>query len=278
MKRKIALLACGLALCGLGGAAVSQEGVLMDTDLFGSDYREVHLRPGQGYEVCAKACVDDQPCRAWTWVPQGSQRAEGPNCWLKNSVPESGQQSGLVSGLRGYGVAPTSVARTPSPGGRGSTTGGSTTGAASSSQVGRLVLYEGNDFGGRSVGLDRDTPNLHVEGLDFGDSTWSLAAEGRWLLCEHIDYDGECRTYEGDHGSLQDWGGTISSARYLGPGASSQVLAGAADGGARPTAGGGRDRQPNVVESAAERAARVAAEEAERRAHDRIREGIGRLF
>lgn len=35
---------------------------------------------------------------------------------------------------------------------------------------------------------------------------------------------------------------------------------------------------PSPVETAAERAARVAAEEVERRAHDRIREGVGRLF
>ena len=271
MKRKIAWLAFGLALCGLGGAALSQEGVLFDTDLLGSDYREVHLRPGEGHEVCARACADDQPCRAWTWVPQGSQRAEGPNCWLKNNVPQPGQQSGLISGLRGYGVTPVGATQAPP-------TGGTATGGAPVGQVGRLVLFEGHDFGGRSVGLDRDTPSLHVESLDFGDSTWSLAAEGRWLLCEHIDYGGECRTYEGDHASLRDWGGTISSARYLGPGASSRVLAGSSASEARQPGGGDRARQPGGAESVAERAARVAAEEAERRAHDRIREGVGRLF
>lgn len=388
MKRKIALLACGLALCGLGGAAMSQEGVQFDTDLLGSDYRELHLRPGEGYEVCAQACVDDQQCRAWTWVPQNLQRAEGPNCWLKDGVPEPGRVGGLVSGLRGFGVTRTSTAQTP-PGGvriqrvsgsdravgnvydtdfndmtvtrwdrdgfeavyeyaggrlvgriNGSTVtgywyqetspvacdrrregsshygrfsfrfsadrsgftgqwshcedapdrdwngtftrtaeaGGPVAGGTPTAQVGRLVLFEGHDFGGRSVGLDRDTPSLHIDSLDFGDSTWSLAAEGRWLLCEHVDYGGECRTYEGDHASLQDWGGTISSARYLGPGASSRVLAGSPGGDARQPGAGDRERQPGAVESAAERAARVAAEEAERRVHDRIREGIGRLF
>lgn len=278
MKRKIALLACGLALSAVGGAAMSQEGVLFDTDFLGSDYREVHLRPGQGYEVCARACADDQPCRAWTWVPQGAQRTEGPNCWLKNSVPEPGRLSGIVSGLKGYGVTPVSTTRPPPSGGRAGAAVEPTTGEGPADQVGRLVLYEGDNFGGRSIDLDRDTANLHIESLQFGDSTWSLAAEGRWQVCEHIDFTGECQTFEGDHATLQDWGGTISSARYLGPGASSRVLAGGRDGDSRRSRSGDRNRQPGVVETAAERAARVAAEEAERRAHERIREGIGRLF
>jgi hypothetical protein len=258
MKRKIALLACGLAMFGLGGAALSQEGVLFDTDLYGNDYREVNLRPGEGYEVCARACADDERCEAWTWVPQGSQRAEGPNCWLKDGVPEAGTQATLVSGLRGAGVTPVS----------------STQSAVTPAQTPRLALFGDDAFGGRSITLDRDNENLHVEALDFGDATWSLAAQGRWLLCEDVNYEGECRTYEGDHSSLQDWGGTISSARYLGPGAESRVLAGT---GSDPRRGRG-DRQPGVVESAAQRAARVAADEVERQAHDRIREGIGRIF
>lgn len=257
MKRKIALLACGLALSGLSGAAFSQEGVQFDTDFYGNDYREIHLRPGEAYQVCAQACADDQRCRAWTWVPQGGQRADGPNCWLKDSVPEAGRVGGLVSGLHGFGVA---------------AAGGST-----SDQTGRLVLFEGDNFGGRSISLDRDTASLHTEALEFGDSAWSIAAQGRWLLCEHVDFDGECRIFEGDHAVLDTFGGTISSARYLGPGAESRVLAEGGGAGRRPDEAG-RDREPGAVESAAERAARVAAEETERRVHDRIREGIGRIF
>lgn len=393
MNRKIVLLACGLALCGLGGAALSQEGVQFDTDLLGRDYREVHLRPGQGYEVCAKACADEQQCRAWTWVPQNLQRAEGPNCWLKDGVPEPGRVGGLVSGLRGYGLTPvaTTQARPNGAGAQGaagsdravgniydtdfndmtvtrwdrggfeavyayaagrlvgrangstvtgywyqetspiacprrregsshygrfsfrfnadrsgftgqwshcedapdrdwngtfnrtSGAGTSTNGghAATATAVGRLVLFEGDNFGGRSVSLDRDTPSLHIEALEFGDSAWSLAAQGRWLLCEHVDYEGECREFQGDHATLNTFAGTISSARYLGAGADSRIAAGGASGGAagvRQPTPDTRTRQPNAAESAAQRAARVAAEEAERRAHDRIREGIGRLF
>lgn len=279
MKRKLALLASGLAVCSLGGAALSQDGVEFDTDRYGGDYRELNLRPGEDYQVCAQACVDDQRCVAWTWVPQGAQRAEGPNCWLKDSVSDASQQSGLVSGMRGFGVARVSATAD-------STGAVTATGAAPATQTPRLVLFEGDGFAGRSVTFDRDVANLHIESLEFGDATWSLAAEGRWALCEHVDFGGECRTFEGDHAGLQDWGGTISSARYLGPGASSQVINGSTDSGAGGVTGGdsgwtgagGSERRPGVVESAAERAARVAAEEAESRVHDRIREGIGRIF
>jgi hypothetical protein len=147
----------------------------------------------------------------------------------------------------------------------------------------RLVLFDDNGFAGRSISLNRDTPSLHTDELNFGDFSYSLAAEGRWSVCEDVDYGGECRTVEGDQPELGDFGGTISSVRYLGPGASSRVLAG---NGGRPAdrassgdeRSGERGGEPGIVESAAERAARVAAEEAERRVHDRIREGIGRIF
>jgi len=152
-------------------------------------------------------------------------------------------------------------------------------GAMSGGSAARLVLFDDNGFAGRSISLDRDTPSLHTDALDFGDSTYSLAADGRWAVCEHVDYGGECRTVEGDQAELRDFGGTISSVRYLGPGASSRVLAeGAAQADDRRSGDDRRGRQAGAVESAAERAARVAAEEAERRVHDRIREGIGRIF
>jgi len=158
-------------------------------------------------------------------------------------------------------------------GGRGGQTGGAA----------RLVLFDDNGFAGRSISLNRDTASLHTDELNFGDFSYSLAADGRWSVCEDVDYGGECRTVEGDQAELADFGGTISSVRYLGPGASSRVLAGSGgQPGDRASSGGERrgerGGQPGAVESAAERAARVAAEEAERRVHDRIREGIGRIF
>lgn len=57
-----------------------------------------------------------------------------------------------------------------------------------------------------------------------------------------------------------------------GPNAGGQAARGGYRGGQRSSRG------PNAAETAAQRAARVAAEEAERRTHDRIREGVGRFF
>lgn len=48
--------------------------------------------------------------------------------------------------------------------------------------------------------------------------------------------------------------------------------------GARPDASGGVDPQGRPLPGVVERAAEVAADEAERQVHDRIREGIGRIF
>ncbi len=369
MTRKLAIAAIStLALAVAAGGATSQPGVEFDTDRLGGDFRLVELRPGDTYQQCAQACVDDAQCLAWTWVPQGSQRAEGPNCWLKDQVNDRGRQSGLVSGLRGYGVEP--PRQSPSRAARivlfeGDDFGGrsldlngdisnlhrgdvgfgdsawslaangrwqvcehiefggecrtfegdnrqlgdfggtissvrylgpgtlsrflargdysqSSGGGSTPAQVQQIVLFEGDGFGGRSLMLTGDTPNLHLQSMEFGDSTWSLAANGRWEVCEHVDFGGECRTFEGDNPQLGDFGGTISSVRYLGPGAASRVASGdestAGNGRAGQPGQSAQPGQPGYVESAAERAARVAAEEAERRLHDGIREGIGRIF
>ncbi|MGA0544059.1 PAN domain-containing protein [Brevundimonas sp. VNH65] len=374
MRRRLALFAAVAAgVMAAGGIAISQQlAVEFDTDRFGGDYREVPLRAGETYEACAKACVDDAPCQAWTWVPQGTQREEGPNCWLKDSTPEGGRVSGLVSGLRGAGLTPVptmSAAADPAvgsvytsdfndltidrwdsdafqaryeyAGGRlvgqadGSTvtgywrqemspvtcprerdgsrhygrfefrfsadrrsftgrwsecdatpsrpwngtfvrrTAGATGTSAQGAQNAQIVLFNGDDFGGRHVSLTAATPSLHTQQLDFGDATWSLAANGRWEVCEDVDFGGQCRIFEGDHASLRDFGGTISSARYVGPGAASAVL-----NQTDPRRGANTDpnRPRRQVPGVIERTGQAAADEAERRVQDRIREGIGRIF
>lgn len=260
MKTRAGLFAAvAVGILGMAGFAVSQQqGVEFDTDRLGGDYREVHLSPGQGYEVCAKTCVEERQCQAWTWVPQGAQRAEGPNCWLKDTVPDAGRQGGLISGLRGAGLAPTQDA------------------VATGAGDARIVLFNGDNFGGRYVSLTDATPSLHTEQLDFGDGTWSLAANGRWEVCEHVGFEGQCRIFEGDHATLGDFAGTISSVRYAGPGASSAVL-NQTDPRRRSTRtqpGQPQGQVPGVVG----RTGQAAADEVERRVQDRIREGIGRIF
>ncbi len=99
----------GLALpligaAAIAGVAVGQPAVEWNTDRLGSDIELIELARGQDHQVCAQACVNNRACRAWTWVPTGAQRAEGPNCWLKDATPEPSQLSGVVSGLRGAGL------------------------------------------------------------------------------------------------------------------------------------------------------------------------------
>lgn len=265
MKRRVALFAAVAAgVMAVGGIAISQQlAVELDTDRFGGDYREIPLRAGETYEVCAKACVEDAPCQAWTWVPQGTQRDEGPNCWLKDSTPEGGRVRGVVSGLRGAGL-PAAPVSTPA-----------SAAAGSSAQNAQIVLFSGDDFGGRYVSLTAATASLHTDQLDFGDATWSLAANGRWEVCEDVDFGGQCRIFEGDHAGLRDFGGTISSARYVGPGAASAVLSQTDPRrGVRSDPNRPRSQVPGVIE----RTGQAAADEAERRVQDRIREGIGRIF
>ena len=100
----------GLALPLIGAAAIAgvaagQPEVEWDTDRLGSDIALIELARGQDYQACAQACVDNRSCRSWTWVPAGSQRAEGPNCWLKDETPEPVRNAGMVSGLRGAGAS-----------------------------------------------------------------------------------------------------------------------------------------------------------------------------
>lgn len=83
-----------------GGNAVRVETVTRETatDRPGRDYRNFDLdHPNPG--LCAQACAEDDRCEAYTYVSPGRQ---GPNarCWLKNQVPGSRSQSGLVSGVK----------------------------------------------------------------------------------------------------------------------------------------------------------------------------------
>src|SRR5690606_39635474 len=70
-----------------------------NTDRRGSDIKTLKLSRGQDHRVCAQACTENGACRAWTWVPNGVQRAEGPNCWLKGSTPQPTRATGMVAGL-----------------------------------------------------------------------------------------------------------------------------------------------------------------------------------
>lgn len=106
----------------------------------------------------------------------------------------------------------------------------------------------------------RDTQGgtRHHGRIDFQFAPDRTTFAGRWSYC--------------DAPVTEEWTGTLTS----GGGGQASIGGGHRQAGAPPAPGA--PRAPGVAETAAERAARVAAEEAERRVHNRIREGVGRLF
>ena len=79
----------------------------------------------------------------------------------------------------------------------------------------RIVLYEGNAFGGRGVTVEGEVVNF--EQIGFNDRASSaIVDEGTWQLCEHAEFRGSCVTLEpGRYPDLGGLGGRVSSARLL---------------------------------------------------------------
>ncbi len=62
---------------------------------------------------------------------------------------------------------------------------------------GRIVLFEHSDYRGRSIEIDRDTPDLSPMG--FSDIASSARVQGgAWEVCENINYQGRCARVNGD--------------------------------------------------------------------------------
>jgi len=96
------------------------------------------------------------------------------------------------------------------PGGGGGWVGGG--------QDASVTLYEGSNFGGRSVGVNVDIPNLG--GTDFNDRARSMFVQGgTWELCRDDGYRGGCQTFgPGRHPDLGFLSGGVSSIRQVGGG------------------------------------------------------------
>src|SRR5512147_1219573 len=78
---------------------------------------------------------------------------------------------------------------------------------------GRVALYDAPDFGGRMATLDSDVPNFGPLGINDRAAS-AIVYEGRWLVCEHADYQGRCITLEpGRYSDLGRMSERISSAR-----------------------------------------------------------------
>ncbi|MEO6929169.1 MAG: beta/gamma crystallin family protein, partial [Casimicrobiaceae bacterium] len=80
----------------------------------------------------------------------------------------------------------------------------------------RAILYSDHDFGGRSVVIDGDLPNL--DGSGFNDRAASIRVEGGfWQFCTDAGYRGDCRSFgPGEYANLPDeFEARISSVRRV---------------------------------------------------------------
>jgi uncharacterized caspase-like protein len=80
-----------------GGGAIAASSPMINTNLFGSDYRNFALA-SDDWSKCQTACKADNQCLAWTVVHPGIQ---GPKarCWLKNKIPQASANNCCVSGV-----------------------------------------------------------------------------------------------------------------------------------------------------------------------------------
>jgi|JI10StandDraft_1071094.scaffolds.fasta_scaffold310271_3 uncharacterized protein YcfJ len=87
--------------------------------------------------------------------------------------------------------------------------------AVGTQAMAQLVLYEGENFRGRSVAIDKDMRNLDRRGL--GNKTNSIVVEkGRWEICEKPRFEGKCALLrKGNYPNLRGTGfeSDISSIR-----------------------------------------------------------------
>lgn len=76
-----------------------------------------------------------------------------------------------------------------------------------------IILYERDGYGGRSVRLRDPIANLNNQ--SFNDAARSARTRGRWVVCEHANFEGRCRTIEGDLWDLNGVGlaNRVSSVR-----------------------------------------------------------------
>lgn len=83
----------------ISGDTATEEPPMYNTDLFGSDLREIiYDRPGSDWKTCKASCDGDRQCRAWTYVIPG--RTEYGECFLKDAVPEPSESDCCISGIK----------------------------------------------------------------------------------------------------------------------------------------------------------------------------------
>lgn len=154
---------------GFSGNVVDIEGERANLDGLFNDRAQSIIVHGGTWEFCSDAYF-------------------GGQCQTLNAgrYPSLGGLSGQISSLR-----PTDYAMPrPNPPGAGW------------GRSGGAVLYEGANFSGRALSVDRVMPNLGS--TSFNDRASSLRVEsGYWMFCSDAHFEGECRTFgPGDYPSL----------------------------------------------------------------------------
>lgn len=87
--------------------------------------------------------------------------------------------------------------------------------AGSRRSRGEIELYNGQDFRGRSVVVDRDTRDLADMSFD-GRASSVVVREGTWELCSEPRFEGRCSTYRpGDYRYLAAMNDRVSSVRQI---------------------------------------------------------------
>ena len=84
-----------------------------------------------------------------------------------------------------------------------------------SAAVADATFFDGNNFNGRRLDLDR--PTINFENSGFNDRAQSAIVAGeRWEICNDWNYGGQCTVLEpGRYPNLGAWANRISSARPI---------------------------------------------------------------
>ena len=100
-----------------------------------------------------------------------------------------------------------------------------------SSAMADVTFFEGDNFNGRQITVDRSVPNFTSVG--FNDRAQSAIVEGgSWEVCVDRDFGGGCTVLTpGRYPSLAGWSGRVSSARQVTAGPAAVAPPRAAGGG-----------------------------------------------
>jgi len=74
--------------------------------------------------------------------------------------------------------------------------------AAAPQRESGIILYEDDNFGGRTVTVVNDSPDLRPAGMDKRVSSVRVAPGETWELCTSRDYGGTCKMVNGNQASL----------------------------------------------------------------------------